>query len=405
MSEIILGSVLFTVIVIGLAMVVMGARAVLLPAMDVTVTVNESRGIATRTGRKLLGVVTDAGIPLPSTCGGAGTCGLCRVTIVNGGGEALPTEVTRLTRREVAAGLRLACQVVLRRDMAITVPDDLFEVETLDCPVRSNRTVAPLIKELVLDLPAGAELDIPAGAFVQIATPPFRAAFADFEIAPEHQTHWDHLGLRRLVVESAQPENRAYSVANRPADAGRIVLNIRLALPPPGTEAPPGIVSSYLFGLKPGDGLKITGPYGSFRAREGEGEMIFIGGGVGMAPLRAIIFDQLERLESRRTISFWYGARSLIELFYADEFDRLQADHDNFRWTVALSDAKPEDHWDGANGFIHDVVYENYLKDHPAPEDCEYYLCGPPLMIKAVFAMLDNLGVDRENIMFDDFGG
>lgn len=404
MSEIILGSILFTVIVIGLAMVVMGARAVLLPAMDVTVTVNESRGIGTRTGRKLLGVLTDAGIPLPSTCGGAGTCGLCRVTIVDGGGEALPTEVTKLTRREVAAGLRLACQVVLRGDVAIKVPDELFEVETLECPVRTNHTVAPLIKELVLELPAGAEPDIPAGTFVQVAAPPFRAPFAEFDIAPEHQSHWDHLGLGRLVVESGQPEVRAYSVANRPVDAGRIVLNIRLALPPPGSEAPPGIVSSYLFGLKPGDRVQITGPYGSFRAREGDREMIFIGGGVGMAPLRAIIFDQLERLESRRTISFWYGARSLIELFYVDEFDRLQAVHDNFSWTVALSDSKPEDHWEGAKGFIHDVVFENYLKDHPAPEDCEFYLCGPPLMIKAVFAMLDNLGVDRENIMFDDFG-
>ena len=405
MSEIVLGSILFTVIVLILAMVVMGARALLLPAEEVAVTVNGSRRFGAWTGRKLLGVLTDAGIALPSTCGGAGTCGLCRVTIVDGGVEALPTEVTKLTRHEVAAGLRLACQVVLRGDMAITVPDELFEVETLDCPVRSNRTVAPLIKELVLDLPAEAALDIAAGAFVQVTAPPFRAAFADFEIAPDHQIHWDHLGLRRLVVECARPEKRAYSVANRPADAGHIVLNIRLALPPPGTEAPPGIVSSYLFGLNPGDRLKITGPYGSFRAREGAGEMIFIGGGVGMAPLRAIIFDQLERLESRRTISFWYGARSLIELFYADEFNRLQADHDNFRWAVALSDAKPEDHWEGAKGFIHDVVFENYLKDHPAPEDCEYYLCGPPLMIKAVFAMLDNLGVDRENIMFDDFGG
>jgi Na+-transporting NADH:ubiquinone oxidoreductase subunit F len=404
MNEIILGSVLFTVIVIGLASVVMGARAVLLPAMDVTVTVNESREITTRTGRKLLGVLTDAGIPLPSTCGGVGTCGLCRVTIVDGAGEALPTEVTKLTRRDVAAGLRLACQVVLRGDVAIKVPEELFEVAALDCIVRTNLTLAPLIKELVLDLPEGAEPDIPAGAFVQVTVPPFRAPFAAFEVASEHQGLWDHLGLRRLVAESAKPEIRAYSIANRPVDAGRIVLNIRLALPPPGTEAPPGVVSSYLFGLKPGDALKITGPYGSFRARESDREMIFIGGGVGMAPLRAIIFDQLERLETRRKISFWYGARSRVELFYADEFDRLQGVHDNFSWTVALSDTKPEDHWEGAKGFIHDVVFENYLKDHPAPEDCEYYLCGPPLMIKAVFAMLDNLGVDRENILFDDFG-
>jgi Na+-transporting NADH:ubiquinone oxidoreductase subunit F len=405
MSEIILGSILFTVIIIALAAMVMGAQAILLPATEVTVTVNESREIASRTGRKLLGVLTDAGISLPSTCGGAGTCGLCRVTIVNGHAEALPTEVNKLTRHEVAAGLRLACQVVLRGNVAVKVPDELFEVKEIDCIVRTNRTVVPLIKELVLDLPSGAEPDIPAGAFVQVTAPPFHVAFTEFDIASEHQTHWDHLGLRHLMAGSTKPEIRAYSIANRPADAGRIVLNIRLALPPPGTDAPPGIVSSYLFGLKSGDKLRLTGPYGSFRARESDREMIFIGGGVGMAPLRAIIFDQLERLETRRTISFWYGARSLIELFYVDEFNQLQERHKNFTWTVALSDARPDDHWEGATGFIHDVVLENYLKNHPAPEDCEYYLCGPPLMIKAVFAMLDNLGVDRENIMFDDFGG
>lgn len=405
MSEIILGSVLFTVIIIGLASLVMGARALLVPNIEVTVTVNGIRELSARTGSKLLGVLSDHGILLPSTCGGAGTCGLCRVTIANGDGKALPTEVTKLTRREVMAGLRLACQMILRGDIAIKVPDELFEVEALDCTVRLNRTLAPLIKEMVLALPAGAEMDIPAGAFVQVTAPPFRAPFAEFEIAPEHEALWDHLGLRRLVAESAKQVMRAYSVANRPADTGSIVLNVRLALPPPGTEAPPGVVSSYLFGLKPGDLVRIAGPYGSFRARESDREMVFIGGGVGMAPLRAIIFDQLERLGTGRTMTFWYGARSAIELFYADELDQLQAHHENFSWTVALSDAKPEDHWTGATGFIHDVVFENYLKDHSAPEDCEYYLCGPPLMIKAVFTMLDNLGVDRENILFDDFGG
>ena len=404
MSEIVLGSVLFTIIIVGLASLVMGARAVLLPALDVTVTVNETRALTARTGQKLLGVLGDGGIHLPSVCGGAGTCGLCRVTLVDGGSAPLPTEVTKLSHRDIAAGLRLACQVVLRGNIAVTVPDELFEVEVLDCTVTANRALAPLIKELVLDLPPGAEMDIRAGAFIEVTAPPFDGDFADFEIAPEYEPLWQQLRLRRLAVESKRPATRAYSLANRPGDAGRIILNIRLALPPPGTDAPPGVVSSYLFGLKPGDRLSISGPYGSFRARDSGREMVFIGGGVGMAPLRAIIFDQLERIGTERKMTFWYGARSRIELFYAEEFDQLQARFDNFDWTMALSDAKPEDKWDGATGFIHDVVFEHYLKDHPAPEECEYYLCGPPLMIKAVYAMLDNLGLPRDNILFDDFG-
>ncbi|MDX1484204.1 MAG: NADH:ubiquinone reductase (Na(+)-transporting) subunit F [Alphaproteobacteria bacterium] len=404
MTEIVLGTVLFTAIVLGLATVVMGARALLLPATEVKVTVNQGRDIAAVTGRKLLAVLDDAGIHLPSTCGGAGTCGLCRVTITDGGTEPLPTEVTNLSRPEISAGMRLACQVVLRGDLEIHVPEELFEVETALSTVASARTVAPLIKEIVLALPQGVDMEVPAGAFIQVTAPPFHASFSEFDVAPEHQAVWDHLGLGRLEIRSGRPVTRAYSVANRPADRGTLVLDIRLALPPPGADVPPGVVSSYLFGLKPGDTLEVAGPYGSFRARASDKEMVFIGGGVGMAPLRAIIFDQLERLGSKRKITFWYGARSLIELFYAEEFDELAARHENFAWTVALSDPKPEDRWEGATGFIHEVVLQNYLADHPAPEDCEYYLCGPPLMIKAVFAMLDNLGVDRDNILFDDFG-
>ena len=402
MNEIILGSVVFTTIIVGLTSLVMCARAILLPAVDVTVTVNDSRELAGKTGQKLLGVLSSSNILLPSTCGGAGTCGLCRVTVINGGRAAVPTEITKLTRREVRAGLRLACQMVLRADIAVEVPDGLLAIKALDCTVRSNRPLTPLIKELVLDLPAGAELNSTAGAFLQVTAPPFRVAFADFDVANAHQPIWDR--LRDLTVQSRTSATRAYSVANRPADRGRIVFLVRLALPPPGTHAPPGIVSSYLFSLKPGDTLRVAGPYGTFRAQETGREMVLIGGGVGMAPLRAIIFDQLERVGTRRRISYWYGARNRGELFYADEFDRLQMRHDNFRWTAALSEAKPEDHWDGPTGFIHQVVFENLLKDHPAPEECEYYICGPPLMVKAVFAMLDNVGVERENVFLDDFG-
>jgi Na+-transporting NADH:ubiquinone oxidoreductase subunit F len=404
MSEIILGSVVFTVIVVGLAALVLGARAILLPALEVTITVNDSRKLRATTGQKLLSVLNGNGILLPSTCGGAGTCGLCRVTVLRGGGEVLPTETTKLARREVREGSRLACQMVVREDLAVELPDELFGIQDLDCTVRSSRTLAPLIKELVLDLPAGAELNFQAGAFVQVTVPPFRAALADFQIAAEYEAVWDRLRWRELKVHSPRPATRAYSIANRPEDRGHIVLNVRLALPPPGTHAPPGIVSSYLFALKPGDAVRIVGPFGNFRARESDREMVFIGGGVGMAPLRAIIFDQLERLRTHRKITFWYGARNRTELFYADQFDQLQLRYDNFAWTVALSDAKPEDNWDGPTGFIHEIVFENLLKDHAAPEDCDYYICGPPLMIKAVFAMLDNLGVARENILFDDFG-
>ena len=405
MSEIVLGSVLFAALVVGLSALVIAARGVLLPAIQVTVTVNDSRQIPALTGSKLLGVLTGAGISLPSSCGGAGTCGLCRVAIIGSDRDPLPTEVNRLTRREVAEGLRLSCQVVLRGDLAVSVPEELLEIEAIQCTVMTNRALAPLIKELVLAPAEGHEMEIPAGAFVQLTAPPYHTDFSAFDIAPAHEALWDHLGLRALSADSRTPVSRAYSVANRPADAGTIVLNIRLALPPPGTNAPPGIVSSYLFGLKPGDALTVSGPYGSFRARETGKEMVFIGGGVGMAPLRAIIFDQLERVRTDRKITFWYGARSPVELFHTDEFDQLQAAHANFHWTVALSDAKPEEGWKGATGFIHEVVFEHYLKDHPAPEDCEYYLCGPPLMIRAVFAMLDNLGVERDNILFDDFGG
>jgi Na+-transporting NADH:ubiquinone oxidoreductase subunit F len=404
MIDIVLGSLLFTAIVVGLGALVMAARAVLLPAREVTVTVNGSRKVQGHTGQKLLEVLNQAGIALPSTCGGAGTCGLCRATIEDGATDPLPTQVTRLTRAEVAAGMRLACQVVLRADMAVAVPEGVLEAETLETTVAANHAVAPLIKELVLALPDDAALEVSAGAFMQLQAPPFSKSFSDFEVGERFEGIWDRLGLRKLSVASHAPVTRAYSVANRPEDAGRLVFNIRLALPPPGLDVPPGIVSSYLFGLKPGDRLTVSGPYGAFRAQDSAAEMVFIGGGVGMAPLRAIIFDQLERVGTDRPISFWYGARSRIELFYNEEFDALAERHGNFRWTVALSDPAPDDDWQGAVGFIHEVVFEQYLKDHPAPEDCEYYLCGPPLMIKAVFAMLDNLGVGRDNIFFDDFG-
>jgi Na+-transporting NADH:ubiquinone oxidoreductase subunit F len=402
MIEILLGSAVFTVIVMLLSLTVMAARAILLPSSAVTVTVNGVRKLPARAGLKLLGALLDGGIPVPAACGGVGTCGLCRVMVTDGGGEALPTEAARFTRREIREGVRLACQVTMRSDIVVRVPDDLFDVTNWDCTVRSALTLSALIKEIVLDLPAGAEFKFRAGAFVQVTAPAYALSFADFDIGKEHKSAWDRFDLRKIRAASLEPVTRAYSIANKPSEKGCIVL---LALPPPSESTlPPGIVSSYLFSAKAGDTINVTGPYGEFGARQSEREMVFIGGGVGMAPLRAIIFDQLKRLGTRRRISFWYGARSGGDLFFVEEFDRLQAEYPNFRWTVALSDPASGDDWGGVIGFIHDVVFERYLKDHPAPEDCEYYLCGPPLMIKAVLAMLDEAGIDDDSIFNDDFG-
>lgn len=404
MIEIALGSGLFVALIVGLAFVVMGARSILLPQTAITVGVNGKREIKAVTGQKLLNVLTDSGINLPSTCGGKGTCGLCRVKITASTDVPFSTEVTSLKAHEIAAGMRLACQVVLRKNTAIQIPEELLFVSSLDCTVRANRMIAPFVRELVLELPANSGFEFHAGAFVQVRVPPHHTAYSDFTIDPDYTAAWRDPALRALVAVQRTTISRAYSIANRPADAGTVVLDIRLALPPPGTDAPQGLVSSYLFALAPGDELQVTGPYGEFRARDTDREMVFIGGGVGMAPLRAIIHDQLERVGTKRKISFWYGARSRADLFYEDELEELARRHPNFRWSVALSGARPEDSPHGFTGFIHDVVFENYLKDHPAPEDCEYYLCGPPLMIKAVYAMLGKLGVDPEDILFDDFG-
>ncbi|AKH98997.1 NADH:ubiquinone oxidoreductase, Na(+)-translocating, F subunit [Hoeflea sp. IMCC20628] len=405
MTEIVLGIGLLTAIVLVLAITVMGARSILSPSRPASLTVNGSSKFDTRTGVKLLAALNDNGILVPSACAGAGTCGLCRVKILKGGAAPLPTEAARLTKADLRDQVHLACQVVLRGDMEVEVDNDLMSAENFTCTVESVRALTPLIREIVLHQPDGMKAAIEAGSFVQITAPAFKLGFADIEVPQEHAAVWQN--LLRLEVSSADPVTRAYSVSNRPedTDAGRIVLNIRLALPPPSVpEAMPGVVSSWLFSLKPGDQVDTSGPFGSFRAQPGEAEMVFIGGGVGMAPLRAIIFDQLERLGSKRRISYWYGARNKSDLPYQDEFAALAARHPNFDWTVALSDPRPEDDWQGATGFVHMVAWENYLRDHPAPEACEYYLCGPPMMIRAVSAMLDDAGVDKSHIFSDDFG-
>ena len=405
MIEIILGVSFFTGIVLILVGLILSARLKLVASGNVTITVNNEKIIETPIGGKLLGALGNARLFVSSACGGAGTCGVCRVKVFEGGGAVLPTETSHITKRDAREGYRLSCQVAVKQDMKIEVPDEVFGVKKWECTVRSNHNVATFIKELILELPPDEHVDFRAGGYIQIQCPPYEQSFKEFDVEERFRDDWDRLNLWEQVSRVSEPVERAYSMANYPDERGIIMLNVRISIPPPNTEGvPPGGMSSYLFGLKPGDKVTISGPFGDFFARETDKEMVFVGGGAGMAPMRSHIFDQLRRLKSTRKISFWYGARSKREMFYVDDFDKLAAEHDNFEWHVALSNPLPEDNWSGYTGFIHSVLYREYLKTHPAPEDCEFYLCGPPMMNTAMIQMLQDLGVERENIMFDDFG-
>ncbi len=407
MIEIVLGTTFFTGIILVLVVVILFFRSKLVASGSVDITVNDERVLKAPVGSKLLGALADADLFVPSACGGGGTCGQCRVKISSGGGVILPTERSSINKREAAEGCRLACQVVVKQDMKIEVPEEVFGVRKWNCKVRSNHNVATFIKELVMELPEGEDVPFRAGGYIQIECPPHKLSFSEFDVEEEYREDWDKYKLWDLKSEVDEPLMRAYSMASYPGEKGIIILNVRIATPPPGAygEVPPGKMSSFIFNLKPGDDVVISGPYGEFFARDTQNEMVFIGGGAGMAPMRSHIFDQLLRLDSKRKISFWYGARSKREIFYAEEFDALAEKHPNFTWHVALSDPMPEDNWTGPTGFIHQVVYDMYLKDHPAPEDCEYYMCGPPMMNSAVIHMLDEQGVEPENILLDDFGG
>jgi Na+-transporting NADH:ubiquinone oxidoreductase subunit F len=399
------GVVLFTAVVMLLVGMILVARSKLVSSGNVSIEINgdPEKTINVPAGGKLLNTLADAGIFLSSACGGGGTCAQCRCQIIDGGGSMLPTEEGHFTRGEAKANWRLSCQVAVKQDMKIEVAPEFFGVKKWECTVLSNDNVATFIKELVLEIPAGESVNFRAGGYVQLEVPPHEVKYKDYDIAEKYRGDWENFGLFDVVSKVPDTTIRAYSMANYPEEKGVIKFNIRIATPPPRTDLPPGKMSSYVFGLKPGDKVSVFGPYGEFFAKETKNEMVFIGGGAGMAPMRSHIFDQLRRIHTDRKISFWYGARSLREMFYEEDYNELAAENDNFEWHVALSDPQPEDNWDGMTGFIHNVVLENYLKDHPAPEDCEYYMCGPPMMNAAVVKMLKDLGVEDENIALDEF--
>jgi Na+-transporting NADH:ubiquinone oxidoreductase subunit F len=408
MVTVTLGVAMFTVTIVSLVGLLMVARRQLVATGDVTITVNDDPDacIHAPAGGTLLGTLAANRIFIPSACGGKGTCGVCKVSVLSGGGALLPTETSHVSRGEAREHVRLSCQVKVKQDMKIEIPAEVFSVRRWTCRVRSNHNVATFIKELVLELPAGEEVPFRAGGYIQIEAPAGTYRYEDIEVEDDYRPDWDKFKLWRYEARLDEPVTRAYSMANYPDERDVIMLNVRIASPPPRAPegTPPGKMTAYAFNLKPGDEVTISGPFGEFFAKDTEAEMVFIGGGAGMAPMRSHIFDLFRRLRSRRKVSFWYGARSLREAFYVEDFDTVQAENENFEWHLALSEPLPEDNWTGETGFIHQVLYDRYLKDHPAPEDVEYYLCGPPMMLKACMDLLDSLGVEPENILFDDFG-
>ena len=406
--DLILGVVSFTGVVILLVLVIIFARSRLVSTGSINIEINDdpANTITVPAGSKLLQTLAENKIFLSSACGGGGTCSQCKCLVMDGGGSILPTEESHFTSKEQNEGWRLSCQVAVKNDLKIQIPDEVFGVKEWECEVISNDNVATFIKELILKLPEGEEVNFKAGGYVQLEAPAYEdLSYKAFDVDNEYHSDWDKFKIWDNIANNDEPIIRAYSMANYPDEKGVLKFNIRIASPPPGSDVPPGLMSSWVFNLRAGDKVRVFGPFGEFFARKTDSEMVFVGGGAGMAPMRAHIFDQLLRINTNRKITFWYGARSLREMFYVDEFDKLQEDNENFNWHVALSDPLPEDDWSGETGFIHQVLLDNYLKSHPAPEDCEYYLCGPPMMNKAVIDMLINLGVEPENIMLDDFGG
>ncbi len=407
-TTVMLGVAMFTATVLSLVLVILFARSRLVNSGNVTIQINDdpSKAIEVPAGGKLLPTLASKGIFLASACGGGGTCAQCRCRVTDGGGSILATEEGHFTRGEISEDWRLSCQVAVKQDLKIEVPEDALGVQRWECEVISNDNVASMIKELNLKLPEGADVDFRAGGYVQLEIPPYKMQWSTIDVQDEYREDWDKFNFWDLKSEVDEPTIRAYSMANYPEEKGILKFNIRVSPPPPRMDhLPPGAMTSYVANLKPGDKITVFGPYGDFFVKDTPAEKIWIGGGAGMAPLRSHIFDELLRKDSKTKMSYWYGARSLREMFYTEELDRLAEKYDNFSWHVALSDPQEEDNWEGLTGFIHQVVLDNYLKDHPNPEDCEYYMCGPPPMAQAVQNMLEDLGVEPENIAFDDFGG
>ena len=407
LAPIFFGVLVFTSVVLALVGIILLARNQLVNTGAVKIMVNGQKEIEVPAGGKLMGALGEAGILVSSACGGGGTCAQCVVKVHSGGGDILDTEKGHISKGEAREGCRLSCQVAVKQDMEVEVPEEAFETKKWECVVRSNDNVATFIKELVLELPEGEDVAFKAGGYIQIECPPHTIHYKDFDIQEEYHADWDKYDVWRYTSEVEEDVVRAYSMANYPGEKGIIMLNVRVASPPPRAPegTPPGKMSSFIFNLKPGDKVTISGPYGEFFIKDTQAEMLYVGGGAGMAPLRSHIFELFKNLKTGRKVSYWYGGRSLRELFYIDEFRQIEKDFPNFTFHLALSEPLPEDNWTGLTGFIHQVVIDNYLKDHPSPEDIEYYYCGPPMMNKCVLQMCEDYGVEPENISFDDFGG
>lgn len=406
MNEIYFGIICFLSIQLILVTLIVIAKKTLLPGGEITIGINGEKNFTASPGGKLLTTLSDQGVILSSACGGGGSCGQCRCIVSEGGGSILPTERGQINNRDAKNGVRLSCQVPVKRDMQIEIPAEMLDAKKFHCKVASNKNVATFIKELVIDLPEGEDVNFRAGGYIQIEVPPHTLEYTNFEIDERFLSDWTKFKMFQYRSHVHTPVTRAYSMANYPGEKSIIKLNVRIASPPPGSDQviPPGQVSSYVFNLQPGDDVTIAGPFGEFFMDDSDSEVMLIGGGAGMAPLRSHVFDLFKGKQTNRKVSFWYGGRSLQEVFYDDEFVKLAENHDNFSFHLALSEPQPEDNWTGNTGFIHNVVLNEYLEGHPAPEDINYYLCGPPMMNKAIFDMLENLGVENENIHFDDFG-
>jgi Na+-transporting NADH:ubiquinone oxidoreductase subunit F len=399
----------FLSVILILVTIILFAESKLIPQGDVKIIINgdDNKSPKVKPGGTLLTALSNQSIFLPSACGGGGTCAMCKCQVYEGGGDILPTELTHITRTEAKNNWRLACQVKVRDNMNIKIPDEIFSIQKWDCIVRSNRGVATFIKELVVELPTGEIIDFKSGGYIQIDIPKYKLSYSEFEVEDEYREDWDKFKMWDLNAQNNDSEVfRAYSMANHPAEGNIVMLNVRIAHPPPQKwDAPPGVASSYIYNLKAGDKVTISGPYGDFFIKDTEREMVYIGGGAGMAPMRSHLFHLFHTLKTGRKVSYWYGARSLREMFYDNQFQKIKDEFPNFSYNVALSDPLDEDNWEGYKGFIHQVLHDNYLEKHEDPTEIEYYICGPPMMLTACKNMLDSLGVEPDMIDFDDFGG